>query len=194
MILKSKTKTHLISLSVSLIISLLSPYLSLIFPLPPSPSLSLSLSCFHTSHLSPGCVFSFLDATPVSVLPSPLSPSLTPSSPLSVLLPPLPSHFLLPHPPFLPLSFLTSIFLYPPPPPHILPVHPFLSTLFFLPPSLNFRLSVSCCLSISLLCAFILYIYAAHITEVEIICILDFFSDEWVTHRLLVPVPTLQVG
>ena len=32
------------------------------------------------------------------------------------------------------------------------------------------------------------------ITEVEIIGILDHFSDKWVTHQLLVPVPTLQVG
>ena len=118
--------------------------------------------------------------------------------PFSVLLPPLPSlNFS-----FLTLSFSLFLSFHPflsnPPPPQPLTLS--LKFLFFihfsLPLSFSLSLYISVCLALSfhLSSVCIYFLYAAHITEVEIIRILDLFSDKWVTHQLLVPVPTLQVG
>ena len=84
--------------------------------------------------------------------------------PFSVLLPPLPSLNFS----FLTLSFSLSFF-------------PFIH--FYLPPPTP---------NLSLSLKFLPFIHFSPV--VEIIHILDLFSDMWVTHQLLVPVPTLQVG
>ena len=158
MILKSKTRTDLSSLS----------------PHPPSLSLSVAL-ILHIFFLGVSLLFKMLHHSLSCHLPSLPSSAPHPLSrfshhcPLS-LSPSSPSLF-----------FLTSIFLYPPTP--LSKVLPFIH---FSPP-LSFSrykfLSVLLSLSISLLCAFIFYKLHIIITKVEVICIFDLFSDMWVTHQ-----------